>query len=341
MIQILENVDLQRYNTMAVPSVARFFCRATSVSELREALAWSQTQHTAQYVLGGGSNTLLDAEVNGLVIRPEISGWEVVGEDKDVVYVCAGAGVVWHTFVMECIENGYFGLENLALIPGHVGAAPIQNIGAYGVELKDVFHTLQAVNCESGELIELTKLQCEFGYRDSVFKGRYKNKQVITSVTFALSKTPRVSVQYPALIEELAKSNVLTPTPRLVAEAVIRVRRRKLPAPETIPNAGSFFKNPVVCEDFALRLKAEYPQMPQYDAANKRKKLAAGWLIEQCGWKGRKAFGVKVHDKQALVITNPNRVDVGNILELAASIAADVKLKFDVSLEREPKLLSE
>ncbi|WP_045859940.1 UDP-N-acetylmuramate dehydrogenase [Teredinibacter purpureus] len=337
---ILENVDLQPFNTMAVPSRCRFFLTAENVDDIRYALTWAKQKGVSVSILAGGSNCLLPAFVDALVVHPKLLGITLLEDFETSVLVKASAGENWHAFVLYCLNQGFFGLENLALIPGMVGAAPIQNIGAYGVELKDVFETLEALDRDTGELVEFNSAACEFDYRDSVFKHRLENRVVITAVTFRLSRHASVAECYPALEAALAAvGRSKSATPHDVAAAVVAIRQKKLPDPRELPNAGSFFKNPIVSNNVAKRLKQRNPDVVMFDAGEGYKKIAAGWLIEKAGWKGKEQFGVRVHEHQALVITNPNRVERDQILKMADAISSQVLALFGVTLEQEPRLL--
>lgn len=338
---LLQSVDLQPLNTLAVPSRAQFFAKATSPDEIRQALSWARKKNVSAHVLGGGSNTLLPDTVAGLVIQPAVRGVELIENLGDSVVVKAGAGENWHRFVQYCLQKKYYGLENLISIPGLVGAAPIQNIGAYGVELKDVFERLDAIECRTGKTVSFDRSSCEFGYRESIFKGRCKQQYIVTHVYFRLQKEARLTVHYPALKAFLGDISERFLTAELVANAVTELRREKLPLPESMPNCGSFFKNPVVSSDALAHLKLTYPDVVSYDIGGGQHKLAAGWLIEKVGWKGRSSFNAAVHNEQALVLTNPNKMPVKNVLQLAASVKRSVNTYFGVELEIEPQLLAE
>ncbi|TFW10047.1 UDP-N-acetylmuramate dehydrogenase [Oxalobacteraceae bacterium OM1] len=287
-------------------------------------------------VLGGGSNLLLTRDFAGLVLHMCTRGTRVVDEDADFVYVRAAAGENWHRFVMFTLEQGLGGLENLALIPGNVGASPIQNIGAYGVELKDCFHSLTAWDFESGETFTLDREACGFAYRDSIFKHELRDRAVILDVIFALPKRWRPNMAYADVAQELAARNIADPKPLDIANAVIAIRTRKLPDPQQIGNAGSFFKNPLVSEATRSALLARYPNLVSYAQPSGEYKLAAGWLIDQCGWKGRSMGAAGVYEKQALVLVNRGGARGEDVVALARAIQADVEARFGVSLEPEP-----
>ncbi len=353
-VTVQQRVNLAPLNTLAVPAIASYFVAATDLTELREALAFAAAESLPVVVFGGGSNMVLGPTVSGLVLHVNLQGVELLQDECDQVTVRVAAGENWHQFVERCIEQDWYGLENLALIPGTVGAAPVQNIGAYGVELASVVASVDAVHIASGESRQFSPAECEFGYRDSVFKGAVAGDYVITAVTFRLRKTPSLAVSYPGLqsmlqeqlsMSENAFSRALLAgqiSPRDVFESVCELRRRKLPDPAVIPNCGSFFKNPVVTTEVASRLLAEFPSMVTYPASG-GVKLAAGWLIDQCGWKGYNYDGqivteAGVHQHQALVLINPNHLSGAAVLSLAERICASVKEKFGVVLHIEPHL---
>jgi UDP-N-acetylmuramate dehydrogenase len=273
-----------------------------------------------------------------VVAKNEMRGVEVLNQDEHHIYVRAAAGENWHQFVLYCIQNNYAGIENLSLIPGNVGASPMQNIGAYGVEIKDVFHELEAFDTHNKKLKTFTAEQCEFGYRESVFKRKYKGCYVITSVTFKLNKQPNFNISYGAIQQELDKMNVKNLTIAAVSQAVINIRQSKLPDPKEIGNAGSFFKNPTIAKHKFHSLKEAFPRIVGYPA-NDEVKVAAGWLIEQCGWKGYRKGDAGCHAKQALVLVNYANAKGIEILDLSTDIINSVQAKFGITLEREVNLL--
>ena len=290
-------------------------------------------------VLGGGSNVLFTRNWLGLVAHMCIHGVEVVSESEDLVQVSVGAGENWHQLVQWAVENGYGGIENLSLIPGTVGAAPMQNIGAYGVELKDVFHSLEAMDLKTGKVVRFFKEDCSFGYRYSIFKGEQKGKFVITRVNLTLSKQPEVNTTYGAILQTLQEMNVSQPSIRDVSEAVIQIRQSKLPDPLEIGNAGSFFKNPVIEKAHYEALEALHPQIPHYTVSDDEEKIPAGWLIEKCGWKGYREGEIGVHDKQALVLVNHGMARGMDIRKLAMAIMRSVKKEFQIDLEPEVNMV--
>jgi len=342
-MNILENISLKKYNTFGIDANAAYFSTFKTVNELSELLDLkkraTRNEQQQTLILGGGSNILFTKNFSGLVLKNEIDGIEKVKEDDDHVYVKAGAGVNWHRLVLYCIENNWAGLENLSLIPGNVGASPMQNIGAYGVEIKDVFYSLEALHKEDGKIIVFDLKDCAFGYRESVFKRKYKNQFVITSVTYRLNKKPNFNTSYGAIEQELEKMNVKELSIRAISNAVINIRSSKLPDPAEIGNAGSFFKNPEVDNGMFQKLKAVHPGIVGYPLESGQVKLAAGWLIEQCGWKGYRKGDAGCHSKQALVLVNYGDANGDEIFVLSTAIIDSVKEKFSVVLEREVNII--
>lgn len=331
---IEQNISLKPYNTFGLDVQAKLMERVNSISALQEILSDAKLKSEERFILGGGSNILLTRNVDGLVIKNEIDGIEVIEEAPDHFLVRSGAGVVWHQLVMHCIQNGYAGIENLSLIPGNVGAAPMQNIGAYGVELKDVFHSLEAVEMASGNVEVFSASDCQFGYRESVFKRKLKGQFIISSVTLKLSKEANVNTSYGAIEQEIERLGISSPTIKDVSQAVINIRQSKLPDPKELGNSGSFFKNPVVPTSKYEELKANHPNIPGYPAGENTK-LAAGWLIEQCGWKGKVVGNTGSHAKQALVLVNYGNATGVEIFGLSERIMQSVYDTFGVQLERE------
>ncbi len=338
-MHIEKNKSLSEFNTLALASTASFFVSVDSLQDLRESVEWAKSQKLNVLVLGGGSNVILPSTINALVVHPNIKGINSEDTLEGGMLVTVGAGEAWHYFVSYCVEHGFFGLENLALIPGSCGAAPVQNIGAYGVEVKDLIHSLSAFDLKTQTVRTFSNQECGFAYRESVFKSKEKGRYVIFQVTFRLSKTPRVNVSYPALFAELG-DDALSVSPKQLMDAVIGIRSRKLPDPNSIPNAGSFFKNPVISTERFVSIKKSYPEMPAYDAGAERKKVAAAWLIESAGWKGRVVGDLAIHPEHALVLTNRGRANSEDIFALAQNIQSDVLNKFGVQLEMEPQLFS-
>lgn len=329
---------LKRYNTFSIDAYAEHFLSFDSLDSLREGVAYARENSMPVFVLGGGSNVLFMQDFKGFVLHNNMQGISQAGEDNDYVYLKVSGGVGWHDFVEYAIARGLGGVENLSLIPGRVGASPIQNIGAYGVELKDSFYELEALQLETLEQRTFSKNDCAFGYRDSVFKRALKNKYVITTVTFQLRKIPVLQTTYGAIQAELARLSITNPGIREISNAIINIRRSKLPDPAKIGNAGSFFKNPEVDRKVFENLESNYPQIPGYPAQDSVK-LAAGWLIEQCGWKGYRHGDAGCHVNQALVLVNYGNASGADIYELSTMIVESVKEKFGVVLEREVNIV--
>jgi UDP-N-acetylmuramate dehydrogenase len=333
-MNLQENISLKPFTTFGIDQKAKYFTRVGTLSELKLALIAAKEKHLPVYILGGGSNILLTRDVEGLVIKLEIKGIHLVKEEGDQLWVEVGAGEMWHELVLHCIEREWAGLENLSLIPGTVGASPMQNIGAYGVEIKDVFASLQAMHRETLEMHSFDAEACQFGYRESVFKQTLKDQYVITSVTFRLSRTPNFHLEYGAIREVLAANGIAQPSIRAISDAVIQIRQSKLPDPKEIGNAGSFFKNPTIPTSQFDLLKSNYPGIPGYPSSE-GVKVAAGWLIEQAGWKGKRIGDVGVHAKQALVLVNYGGGSGEEIKSLSQQIQTSVLEKFGIHLHPE------
>lgn len=337
---LLRRADLSALNTFGIAAKAEALARFTTADELRVMLTAPEFSTMQRLVLGGGSNILFTRDFEGLVLLNEVPGITVVSEDEDHVQVRAGAGEVWHQLVMHCVAQGFGGLENLSLIPGKVGAAPMQNIGAYGVEIKDVFVSLEALRISDGEVITFSLSECAFGYRESFFKREGKDRFIILSVTFRLTKrNHRVRTDYGNITDELSRLGIIAPTIKDVSDAVIAIRSSKLPDPAVLGNAGSFFKNPIVDSAIAERIGAAHPNAPIYPAGEGHSKLAAGWLIEQCGWKGKRLGHCGVHEKQALVLVNHGGATGGEIWDLSDQVLRSVRERFGVELEREVNIV--
>jgi len=334
-LDLLEHVELAPYTTFGIEAKARWFADVTSVDGLRAALDWSRSHGVEVFVLGGGSNMLLHGDLEALVLRIQMRGVEVCSDDGRHVEVAVGAGEVWHDFVMHTLDQGWGGLENLSLIPGSVGASPMQNIGAYGVEIRDHFAWLDAVRISDGALQRFTAGDCAFGYRESVFKREEKGKWILVQVAFHLDRESPLRMGYGAIEQELQHMPEAERTHRDVSEAVIRIRQSKLPDPAQIGNAGSFFKNPTIPAEQANALLATHPNMPHYPQPSTEVKLAAGWLIEQAGWKGHNRTTHGVHDRQALVLVHFGGATGKEVWSLAQDVMASVKDKFGVVLEPE------
>lgn len=330
---IIENASLKALNSFGLDVAARYMAEVSSVDALREVLGGDHPWQN-HMILGGGSNVLFTQNYDGLIIKNSIGGIEVTKEMDDEVLVKAGAGVVWHDLVMFCVDRGFGGIENLSLIPGCVGAAPMQNIGAYGVEVKDVFDQLTAFDLNEKVERAFSAEECEFGYRESVFKRKLKGQFLISSLQLRLSKKPKINTSYGAIDAELSAMNVENPSIKDVSSAVISIRSSKLPDPAVLGNAGSFFKNPILPIEKVNALKKDFPDMPTYQFLDKMK-VAAGWLIEHCGWKGKRIGNCGSHAKQALVLVNYGGSTGGEIFKLSEQIQASVLEKFEIQLERE------
>lgn len=340
---IKENFSLKAYNTFGIEATAQYFSSFNSAEQLDDLLESRKfIPHYSSlitFILGGGSNILLTKNVEGLVLKNEIKGIEKIKEDENYIYLKAGAGENWHQLVLYCINNNLAGVENLSLIPGNVGASPMQNIGAYGVELKDVFFELEAFSLHEKKLVKFALADCEFGYRESIFKRKFKDQFVILNVTYRLNKIPHFNTSYGAIEQELQTMGVQHLNIQAISNAVINIRSGKLPDPAIIGNAGSFFKNPEIdANQFAL-LKTSFPGMIGYILDNGNVKLAAGWLIEQCGWKGYRKGDAGCHAKQALVLVNYGNAKGSDILHLSEDIITSVEDKFNVLLEREVNII--
>jgi UDP-N-acetylmuramate dehydrogenase len=381
MAQLRENISLRNFNTFGINATARWFSTFANLEELSALLGFTEDRQLSPnaglpnsplpgaitsprrplklkgrtpglsplFILGGGSNILFTRDFDGLVLKNEIRGIELIREDEKYVYVRVGAGESWHGFVQVCLQRNWAGVENLSLIPGSVGAAPMQNIGAYGVEIKEVFYELEALQLEDGKVYSFSLNDCEFGYRDSVFKKRFKDRTIILDVTFRLNKIPKFHTGYGAIREELDKMGVRELSIQAISQAVIHIRSSKLPDPQQIGNAGSFFKNPTVAGDRFAELQAAFPGIPGYPSGEPRShdstpgaaavKLAAGWLIEQCGWKGYRRGDAGCHALQALVLVNYGQASGKEIYDLSGEILLSVKKKFGVELEREVNII--
>ena len=332
--------SLRGYNTFGIEAEARQFVEISSIDQYVSIRKSGEYAHLPHLFLGGGSNVLLTKAQEALVVKISIPGISVLKEDADFVWLKGGAGVVWDEFVQYAVNQGWSGLENLSLIPGTVGAAPMQNIGAYGAEIKDTFESLEALNLQTLELEVFDAKACAFGYRESFFKRAGKGQYLISSVTFKLSKKPSVKTSYGAIQDVLAAKGITQPSIREVADAVIEIRKSKLPDPKEIGNSGSFFKNPTVSASEASRLMAEFPGIPNYPLEGSTDvKFPAGWFIEKAGWKGFRRGDAGVHAKQALVLVNYGEATGGEILALSEEIKQSIKDTFGVSLETEVNIL--
>lgn len=334
-MRIFENHSLKPYNTFRIDCKAAFFAQVTSVSELRDLLAQPKFLKLPKLFLGGGSNILLCSDYDGLVVLIDLKGISDLG--NGLIQVEAGEN--WHEFVLWSIQNGYNGIENLSLIPGNIGAAPIQNIGAYGVELKDVFIELKAFHIDSEEIHVFDRESCHFGYRESVFKNNHKGKYIILSVTLQLRKDGVVNTAYGPITEVLDQWSIYDPKPKEVSDAVISIRSSKLPDPKEIGNSGSFFKNPVILKSLFEEIQKQYADAPSYPVNGREVKVSAAWLIEKAGWKGKRIGNYGVHEKQALVLVNYGGANGQDIYKLAQDIQTSVKDKFGILLQMEVNVI--
>lgn len=332
---IQTNVSLKPYNTFGIDATAKFFVEVSSIEQLQDILQNSEYQGIERLILGGGSNLLLTKDFDGIVIKIAIKGIEKFEEDEQNIWLKVGAGEVWHDLVMYCVNHDYAGVENLSLIPGTVGAAPMQNIGAYGVEIKEVFESLEAIEIKTGKSRIFAKDECQFGYRESIFKHAVKGEYVIVTVSFKLSKTPVYHVEYGAIKDTLAEKGVNQLSIKAISDAVINIRQSKLPNPAEIGNAGSFFKNPEIPKTQFDLLKEQFPTIPSYPVSEQTVKVPAGWLIEQAGWKGQRFGNIGVHAKQALVLVNFGDGKGNDIKELSQKIQDSIKEKFGIQLQAE------
>jgi len=334
---VYENYNLRNHNSFGFSASAKFFCEISNVEEFYELS--EQLKEGTFLVLGEGSNILFSKAFDGCVVRFTKKGITIVNEDKDSVMVEVFAGENWDNFVAFAVEHKYYGIENLSLIPGSVGAAPVQNIGAYGQELQDTFFAVNGVALDSGETKTFFKSSCYFGYRSSIFKEELKNKFLITSVVFRLKKNHSLTTRYGSIEEELKAQGISNPDLSDLRNTIIKIRQEKLPNPRVLGNCGSFFKNPEVDPQVYEKLKTEYPSLKSFPATYNKVKIPAGWLIEECGWKGKKMGNVGVHAQQALVLVNYGGGTANELLELAKNIKADVLNRFDILLEEEVNIV--
>ena len=333
MAELLENYSLKKHNTFGIEAKARYFFRFSSTEEISTFMQNNEIANTSYLILGGGSNMLFTEDFDGLILHPDIKGIELLDEDEDSVLLRVGCNEEWDEFVGWAVDNNLYGIENLSLIPGVVGAAPVQNIGAYGVEAKEVIENVEAISIESKQPVVFSNMHCEFDYRNSVFKKEYKNLFIITHVQFRLKKKAELKVHYGAISKELEAYDEVNL--KNIREVIIKIRESKLPDPEELGNAGSFFKNPVVDKEKADALKEKYENMPVYKVNDSETKIAAGWLIEQCDWKGKRFGDAGVHKDQALVLVNHGNAKGYEILKLANDIRKSVLFKFGIKLEME------
>ncbi|MEI8174696.1 MAG: UDP-N-acetylmuramate dehydrogenase [bacterium] len=348
-MKIHENYNLSKLNTFGISAKAKFFVEVKNEEELKELFDNQEFSNISKLFLGSGSNILFSKDFDGLVILNKLKGIEIIKDDNEYVFVKSMGGEIWHDFVLFTVEHNLWGIENLSLIPGTVGAAPVQNIGAYGVEIKDALESVEVFDTSTGEKKILSKEECKFGYRESVFKNEFKDRYFITAVIFKLNKTKNEKANYKALQEYLENNSIIVNSPKDISNIVSTIRKSKVPDPAVIPNAGSFFKNVFVSEERMRELLTVHPEMPYLEEETlpqsfpeiklEKMKIPAGWLIEQCGWKGEKIGNVGVYDKQALILVNYGKASGGEILNLANSIIKDVKDKFGLELVPEVNLI--
>lgn len=337
-MEILHDQSLKEYNTFGIAVKAKYFCEINSISDLKSAL--SMEEYPEKFILSGGSNMLLTGDLNSFVLHINLKGIEIVSEDENEVIIKVMAGENWHQMVLWTLEQNYGGLENMSLIPGSTGTAPIQNIGAYGVELKDTFESCQALNVSTLDIETFSKSACQFGYRDSYFKNEGKEKYIIVSVNFKLrKKNHRLNTSYGAIEAELKKHHIVHPTIKDISNAVVAIRQSKLPDPNVLGNSGSFFKNPVIGKTAFERFASEHPEAPFYKISETEYKIPAGWLIEQCGYKGKRFGDAGVHKNQALVLVNYDNATGKEILDLAHRIMASVAQNFGISIAPEVNII--
>ena len=338
-MNIIENYPLLKLNTFGVDVKAKYFTSINTINELIELTNTNVFKDLELLILGGGSNILFTKDFDGLVILNNIKGKEIIDQNQQSIFLKIGAGENWHELVMYCVDNGWGGIENLSLIPGNTGTAPMQNIGAYGVEIKETFIELEALEISSGKIVKFNNSDCEFGYRESVFKNKMKNQYIILNITLELKKNPVLNINYGDVKAILESQNIKNPAIKEVSNAIISIRQSKLPDPKKIGNSGSFFKNPIVSLNQLELIKKKYPNVVNYEINENEFKIAAGWLIERAGWKGKKFNNYGVHEKQALVLVNYGLANGMEIFELSEKIILDIKDKFGITLEREVNII--
>ncbi len=337
--KVKEDFSLKEYNTFGISIKAKYFVEIDTLNQLKEIFKSEKFKNTNILLLGGGSNILFTKDFDGLVVKNNILGIEKISENEDTILIKSGSGENWHKFVLYCLDNNFSGIENLSLIPGTVGATPLQNIGAYGVEIKDVFHSLSAFEIATGEIKTFFNDDCHFGYRESIFKKELKNKYIIISVTFKLSKSPKINISYGAITDTLKEMGINNPTIKDVSKAVCYIRTKKLPDPLVIGNAGSFFKNPEITREHFKTLKEKFPDIVSYKTNTDNLKIPAGWLIEKSGWKGKTFDNYGVHKNQALVLVNYDDAKGEDINRLADQIKESIFNNFGINLEKEVNII--
>lgn len=336
---IYQNISLKPYNTFGIDVKAEQFVEVKTIEEVQVLCTTFILAERKNLILGGGSNILLTKDFDGMVIKMNLKGLDIIKEDENHAWVKAMSGEVWHDFVMYCINKNLSGVENLSLIPGCVGAAPMQNIGAYGTEIKETFEELFAVEMESGKLVKFTNAECKFGYRESIFKHEAKGRYIIVAVTFKLSKKPNYNITYGALKEKLTHDGIAEPSLKAISDAVIAIRVAKLPDPKELGNSGSFFKNPEISNTEFNALKEKFSDIKGFPLPDNKVKVPAGWLIEQCGWKGKKVGNTGAHKNQALVLVNYGNATGKEIWNMAIAIQQSVQEKFGINIEPEVNII--
>jgi len=336
---VVQNISLKPYNTFGIDVLAKDFCTISSLTDLIEILNSKAYTNSSKLIIGGGSNILFTKNFEGLVLKNELKGISCIREDADYYYIKAAAGEAWHDFVLYCIEHNYAGVENLSLIPGMVGASPMQNIGAYGVEIKDVFESLEAYHIKDNTIKTFTCAECEFDYRESVFKTKYKDQFIILNVTYKLRKIPRFNTSYGAITQELERMGIKELSIKSISQAIIHIRNSKLPDPKIIGNAGSFFQNPIITAAHWQELKQTYTDLYAHKINGHQYKVAAGWLIEKCGWKGYRKNDAGCNPLQALVLVNYGHATGQEILDLSEEITQSINNKFHILLKKEVNIL--
>lgn len=338
-MRIYENFVLTKHNTFGINVSSKYFVEIFSVKELQELVKSKEFLNSNILILGGGSNILFTKDYNGLIINNNIKGKKIISQNEEFINIQIGAGENWHELVMYCVDKGWGGIENLSLIPGNTGTAPMQNIGAYGVEIKETFVELEAYEISSGKIIKFNNSQCKFRYRESIFKNEKKNQFIILNITLKLHKKPQINIGYGDVINVLKSNSIDNPTIKDVSNAIISIRKLKLPNPKEIGNCGSFFKNPIIKISKLNIIQKKYPEIVNYPINNKEVKIAAGWLIDKAGWKGKTFKNYGVHKNQALVLVNYGNAKGNDLLELSEKIIVDIKQKFDINLEREVNII--
>ena len=338
-MEIYKNFILTEHNTFGIHIRSKYFTEIVSISDLKEVVKSKEFLNSNFLILGGGSNILFTKDYDGLVINNKIKGKKILSQDNEFINLQIGAGENWHDLVMFCVDKGWGGIENLSLIPGNTGTAPMQNIGAYGVEIKETFVELEAFEISTGKILKFNNSQCKFGYRESIFKNEKKNQFIILNITLKLHKNPKLNIGYGDVINILKANNIDNPTIKDVSNAIISIRQSKLPDPKEIGNCGSFFKNPIVSLNQLEFIKKKYPNVVNYKINENEFKIAAGWMIERAGWKGKKFNNYGVHEKQALVLVNYGLANGMEIFNLSEEIILDIKDKFGITLEREVNII--